>query len=711
MRKAKLLSILLALAMVLTALVPATVQAAGKTVTVGTQAELEEALKDPEVTKIAIKAKKGKTLTIPEGDYEHVALVVDAAKVKLNNYGTFRVVKVRDAISYTEHAAGNTIKVTAPTLDITVAETAAVEALFLQAEDGDHTVEIKGDVTKVTVTEESKVELTVDGTLDTLNVKKAAEVAVTGTTEETITVNTAANSYGAKVETEVAVDVKAKDFVEVIVNEGAENTTIVAKTEAADVKVENKTEVTINVEVADGTVVESTSDKVVDTREPEAEEPKVEEPVVVSPVIPVIPNIPVIPETPVEPEPVVFTVTIDDGKGNSSSTDYEENDIIETIANPTCDGYVFEGWCIDEEPVVFPYTVTGTVTITAKWSNAPGYAWDEESFLDAVVTGGSITLRDNITLTQKLTVENDVILNLNGKTLTTYAVDGNYGVIVKADLTINGDGNVAVGGLYGIGVTADGNLTINGGNFTHAGDYMIGLFGGTATINDGNFQGNYNIVNAFTEYAGSYAQINGGTFTVADIDPNYEESAFFGEVYVKNVELGNVATETTDEAGFTVSTEEDLLNAIVSGGSITLDGNIVLTQKLTVDKDVVLNLNGKTLTTYAENGNYGVVVKANLTINGEGNVEVGGLYGIGVTADGNLTINGGNFTHTGDYMIGLFGGTATINNGSFQGNYNIVNAFTEYAGSYAQINGGTFTVADIDPDYEESAFFGEVYVK
>ena len=137
----------------------------------------------------------------------------------------------------------------------------------------------------------------------------------------------------------------------------------------------------------------------------------------------------------------------------------------------------------------------------------------ERELRDAIAKGGEVSLGGNIALTAPITINGDVTLNLNGYTLTLPA-HSNYAIVVKGSLTINGDGNVVMKGLYGIGLstTCTGGLTINGGNFTGNGDYMIGAYNGNVTINGGTFTNDYCIVNSFDGYNAT-VQIIGGTFT------------------------------------------------------------------------------------------------------------------------------------------------------------------------------------------------------
>ena len=135
------------------------------------------------------------------------------------------------------------------------------------------------------------------------------------------------------------------------------------------------------------------------------------------------------------------------------------------------------------------------------------------------------------------------------------------------------------------------------------------------------------------------------------------------------------------------------------------------------DTDVTLDLNGKTLT-LPKLENYAIVIKGKLTIEDNsvdktGKVHVLGDYGIGTstTCTGGLTINSGTFTGTEgiswleetDYLIGAYGGTVTINGGSFASPYCIVNSFDGQTANVV-VTGGSFDITGTD-EYA-SPFFG-----
>ena len=121
-----------------------------------------------------------------------------------------------------------------------------------------------------------------------------------------------------------------------------------------------------------------------------------------------------------------------------------------------------------------------------------------EAITAAGTSATTITLRDNINMDGKLSFPkgSNIVLDLNEKVLTVPTVENNYGIVVSGNLTIKGEGTVNLG-MYGIGVSSTGNLTIEGGTYKClTGDYLLGSWGTTA-IKGGLFDGNYCIANGF----------------------------------------------------------------------------------------------------------------------------------------------------------------------------------------------------------------------
>ena len=171
------------------------------------------------------------------------------------------------------------------------------------------------------------------------------------------------------------------------------------------------------------------------------------------------------------------------------------------------------------------------------------YATLEEA-IAAAENGQTVTLLKNRPLTEKLVIEADkqIILDLNGKTLTTHAEDGNYDIVVKGDLTLK-NGGIMVSGWYGIGVT--GKLTVDDVRISAAGDndYLIGNWGETV-INDGEFTGQYCCVNNFS----GTVTINGGTFITENVDATgyYETADVLGDGGV-SISGGSFSKDVEDD--------------------------------------------------------------------------------------------------------------------------------------------------------------------
>ena len=140
----------------------------------------------------------------------------------------------------------------------------------------------------------------------------------------------------------------------------------------------------------------------------------------------------------------------------------------------------------------------------------------------------------------------------------------------------------------------------------------------------------------------------------------------------------------------------DAFKAAKNGDEIKLVGDAVMTERAVIETALVIDLNGCTLTTFADNSNYDIVVKNDVKITDSaegGKLIVSGNFGLGVstTAGATLTIENGEFVHNGDYMIGSWG-TVIIKGGTFDGGYCVVNAF---AGE-AEITDGVFTAKHED---------------
>ena len=131
---------------------------------------------------------------------------------------------------------------------------------------------------------------------------------------------------------------------------------------------------------------------------------------------------------------------------------------------------------------------------------------------------------------------------------------------------------------------------------------------------------------------------------VATITPDNIIDGGLQPIVFEVVEVVDWVYVTEDEGQIA---EAELRAAVQLGGNVELTNNVVLTAPLNVTKDLVLNLNGFTLTNAVENAATDVIVVAEgatLTVEGDGVIEaVSGNDGYTIIADGTVVINGGEF--------------------------------------------------------------------
>ncbi len=94
-----------------------------------------------------------------------------------------------------------------------------------------------------------------------------------------------------------------------------------------------------------------------------------------------------------EPNPnnIVVTVLVD---GSATTYNIARGDAMDAPKTPSKDGYNFVCWLVDGEPVSFPYTPSGDVTLSAKWELAIDLnACEVLSFEGATINGREITMQ------------------------------------------------------------------------------------------------------------------------------------------------------------------------------------------------------------------------------------------------------------------------------------------------------------------------------
>ena len=175
--------------------------------------------------------------------------------------------------------------------------------------------------------------------------------------------------------------------------------------------------------------------------------------------------------------------------------------------------------------------ITFNITIDPVYDGDINYPDGSAQELEFAATfGGTVKLTDDVTLDETLIVGADMILDLNGKTITNKVDNKQTDVIIVkegATLEINGDGNVtAVGGNDGYAIISEGTLIINSGNYQSGRDsnggpnavvYARGngkvYIKGGSFKNEGNTSGDAFLINKKdADRATTTIEITGGAF-------------------------------------------------------------------------------------------------------------------------------------------------------------------------------------------------------
>ncbi len=256
-KASKLIVLFVVLALFLGLFPAGNIEAAKKksktSITVSTQEELVKALKSGKYKKITIKtdAKVSFTLAAKYSNSD-LKIVVDAKNATFNSKGTVGSIVVNEAKTVKEYASGNNITVNDEKLTFKAMGGASVEKLKIASETGEVKVVNNGEIGRVDVTGESKVDVEQNGSVGRLYVAAAAEIGVTGTSEEKLAVTVKPEAAGAAVKSELPVKVNAYADVDLQLEKGAENSAVTLKNEDAGVKLENNTDKKVTVTDSDG---------------------------------------------------------------------------------------------------------------------------------------------------------------------------------------------------------------------------------------------------------------------------------------------------------------------------------------------------------------------------------------------------------------------------------------------------------------------------
>ncbi len=287
---------------------PVQTLAAAKRVTVKTQKQLEEALKNKNVKNIVIKTPKALSFKIKDADFNGKTLTVNAPNASVENMGDFKKILVKDGKKFVDRgeenkisvqdpnelalligkqAADTTVSITSKKGNITVGGAGALDQLaidgnaditvkgkfakepdvFVNKEDANVSIEAKANVivhanANINVSKDAAVgrleigagvgsiDLKVDGTIETVDVNSKATVNISGGTDRTLKVNN--HAAGAAIKSEVKLEVRLNADASLFLQKGAEGSAIKLEQEGVKATVDNKTTTAVTVTDAIG---------------------------------------------------------------------------------------------------------------------------------------------------------------------------------------------------------------------------------------------------------------------------------------------------------------------------------------------------------------------------------------------------------------------------------------------------------------------------
>ncbi len=287
---------------------PVQTLAAAKRVTVKTQKQLEEALKNKNVKNIVIKTPKALSFKIKDADFNEKTLTVNAPNASVENMGDFKKILVKDGKKFVDRGEENnisvqdsnelalligkqatdtTVSITSKKGNITIGGAGALDQLtidgnaditvkgrfakepdvFVNKEDANVLIEATANVivhanANINVSKDAAVgrleigsgvgsiDLKVDGTIETVDVNSKATVNISGDTEGTLKINN--HAAGAAIKSEVKLEVRLNADASLFLHKGAEGSAIKLEQEGVKAAVDNKTTTAVSVTDATG---------------------------------------------------------------------------------------------------------------------------------------------------------------------------------------------------------------------------------------------------------------------------------------------------------------------------------------------------------------------------------------------------------------------------------------------------------------------------
>ncbi|MBO4415276.1 MAG: carboxypeptidase regulatory-like domain-containing protein, partial [Lachnospiraceae bacterium] len=222
----KMLSVTLVMVMVFGLVSPAA-GASKKTVTVTTLKQLTAAMSDKKAARIVYNSPSKKSLTIKaQAGSENKEIVINAPEARITNKASFNKITIKDTISFTEKAKGNTIAVKDDDALIKIARNTSVNKIALYGKTSDVRMSAGSNADSIICKKKgaSVSLLAADGVKAGITLSKTTVLKVDGDASAGISVNAAAKN--STVTTAVRLNITASAAVRITLNRGAEGTVI-----------------------------------------------------------------------------------------------------------------------------------------------------------------------------------------------------------------------------------------------------------------------------------------------------------------------------------------------------------------------------------------------------------------------------------------------------------------------------------------------------
>ena len=342
---------------------------------------------------------------------------------------------------------------------------------------------------------------------------------------------------------------------------------------------------------------------------------------------------------------------LDEFTGNLKKTEISDVYYIKGVMQTTA-GNDYQGLTLDG------ITITVVATQDTVEYDSFGNEYDKDAPLDfepvstadelkaAATNGKNVQLTQDVTLTDALTFDNAVTIDLNGKTLTSSLNSNGYSLVTKADATIVNGTYKGTGTARGIG--AYGNLTMRNVTVDVAG--LVGVACSAAdsqyTIEDSTIKGGYALCN-FNNKATIHVSNSTLEGTTIGFYHNGSNSGLNLTVTGTKINAGNNGTDATGVyiSGSTATRDAGGYQK-ASFTDCTVKGNAAIEVKYT---DLTLNNCTVTATVPAANASY-TQNNNGSTTNGFAVVSTDNATNNTMPKpEGTITINGGSYTG----LIGL----------------------------------------------------------